>query len=108
MNLLGPDEKTGKRARVCRCLWVRRRVLINLNLTVRRESRSQNLSKSNQKSSKINEKLTKKRANIIKKSMEKPSKINLRAVPGGPWRLLAANTEKERGTSVFWDPLGAV
>ena len=27
---------------------------------------------------------------------------------GGAWRLLAANTEQERGDPVFWDPLGAV
>ena len=27
---------------------------------------------------------------------------------GGAWRLLAANTEQERGGSVFWGPLGAV
>ena len=40
--------------------------------------------------------------------MKNRSKINLRAVPGGPWRLLAANTEKDRGEYVFWDPLGAV
>ena len=45
---------------------------------------------------------------INKKSIKNPSKINLGGVPGGPWRLLAANTEKERGDSVFWDPLGAV
>ena len=27
---------------------------------------------------------------------------------GGSWGVLAAKTEKERGESVFWDPLGAV
>ena len=27
---------------------------------------------------------------------------------GEAWRLLAANTEQERGDPVFWDPLGAV
>ena len=36
------------------------------------------------------------------------SKINLGGVPGGPWRLLAVNTEKCGCQSVFWTPLGAV
>ena len=57
---------------------------------------------------KINQKSTKKKQKITKKSIKNQSKINLGGVPGGPWRLLAANTEKERGESVFWDPLGAV
>ena len=43
-----------------------------------------------------------------KKSIKNWSKINLGGVLGGAWRLLAANTEQERGDPVFWDPLGAV
>ena len=44
----------------------------------------------------------------IKKSIKNWSKINLGGVPGGLWRLLAANTENGGWEPVFWDPLGAV